>query len=67
MEIVNLSPHLHSNPLGNTNLKRLTTWSEVEDAELRKCVRLRGVGTWKDVLDKSSILQERCVAASGMF
>ena len=41
------------------------TWSEEEDAELRKRVRLHGVGKWKDVLDKSSILQERYAAASG--
>ena len=47
--------------------KRTTTWSEEDDAELRKRVRLHGVGKWKDLLDKSSILQERFADASGMF
>ena len=42
-------------------------WSEEEDSELRKHVRLRGARNWKDALDNSSILQEHFAAASGTF
>jgi hypothetical protein len=34
-------------------------WSEEEDAELRRLVRLYGKGRWKDILESSQLLQKR--------
>ena len=42
-------------------------WPKEEDAEIRNHICLHGVGKWKDALDKSSLLQDRFAAASGMF
>ncbi len=38
-------------------------WTEEEDAELRRLVRVHGKGNWKDMLDDSSIMQRRYQAA----
>lgn len=34
-------------------------WTEEEDAELRRLVRVHGKGNWKDMLDHSPIMQRR--------
>ena len=34
-------------------------WTEEEDAELRRLVRVHGKGNWKDMLDASSLMQRR--------
>eukprot|EP00985_Skeletonema_marinoi_P013929 scaffold7006_cov174-Skeletonema_marinoi.AAC.19 len=34
-------------------------WSEEEDKELRRLVRIFGRGSWKDILDSSPLLQKR--------
>lgn len=38
-------------------------WTEEEDEELKRLVRLHGKGNWKDMLDDSSIMQRRYQAA----
>ena len=44
------------------------SWSQEEDAETMKRILLHGLENWKDILDNSSILQERYKTAhSGMF
>lgn len=38
-------------------------WTEEEDAELSRLVRVHGKGNWKDMLDDSSIMQRRFQSA----
>lgn len=40
-------------------------WSEEEDAELRKHVRVHGEGNWRDILNHSRVLQERYQSSTG--
>ena len=47
--------------------KRRQDWSSEEDAELRRLLRIYGKGNWKEILEHSSILQERYrMAPTGM-
>lgn len=43
----------------NNKRKVREDWSEEEDAELRRLVRIYGKGSWKDILESSPLLQKR--------
>ncbi len=44
----------------STNKRKLRKdWSEEDDAELRRLVRIHGKGRWKEMLDASAILKKR--------
>ena len=52
---------------GQPTMKR-KVWSEEDDTELRKLVRIHGVGNWMDMLEDSSMLKERYdTAPTGKF
>ena len=52
---------------GEKGRRKVSRWSEAEDAELMRRVRLHGE-KWPEILDHSSILRERYkVLFSGMF